>query len=1240
MRRLFLVAVLLITLPLTSWAMMSKVGYEGEINAGNPLFIEVDDDGTIYTSQKNKKIAVMDAGGDIKFFLGGKDKKWKDIIKEPRGIALYGDALYVVDAGLGRVTVFGKDGKFRSSFGSKGSKPRQFSSPNGIFVYKGIIYVADTGNKRVQVIGPNGVYLGSIGNRGEGIEVLKKPVDVVVDHRGYIYVVDAQDKFVKVYRQNGDYIERIKGVRDPSSLTLDMDGIYVSDVETFNVKKFNYDFQLLAAFGTKGTGRAQFESIVGMDVSRDGKVHVADPKRGIIQIFFPVRENGEVAMEYAPPPTSVVWASDQDFAIETLAWDSKNEILYGINTKEKAVLAIKDGKLHEKITIDKVVPVAVAVSLDGGLWVVDGKKKDIYKLKPGSYDVDFHFGGSGSREGYFKSPTDIVVSSAGDVFISDKASKRIQAFSSDGVFIGVLGKGGSDDLLKSPKDMEFDSNDMLYVLDDNKKSVLIFATTGMMIKEFGERGKNSSYFDKPVALTVTDNEIFVLDLGGPTIKVFDKQGAYVREFGSPGDKNVRGNGEMVKPLAVIAKNNIRLFVADPVSNRIQELVNVYTPPVLRGVGARGATRAANVFWDRSEESFVGGYAVYRSDDAAGPYEKVTEVSNNSYVDNDLEPDRPYYYRVSALADEGNEGKLSASVEAIPAKYTAGTPLNLEVVPQEWSVNLSWKPVEGDHVAYYAIYRQEDGELVEAGRSEETAFVAGGLSPDSEYTFFVSAVSSDDLESDKVSIDTKTLVATRPPIEMDIIKMEDLFSTTYKNYETDGVGRIKITNNTMDKIARLKVAFKIKGFMDFPWETEVRDLAPRGEVEVDLKAVFNNSILEVTEDTPVQTEITVSYYANQELRSYRSNHAINVFEKHKMKWDVPERMAAFVTTKDEVVLEFTRTIITQYSDTSDPLLYGSVFFDALGVLGVTYIIDPSTPYQETSTNTDLVDYLQYPRETLKRRSGDCDDLVILYAAALESLGIKTMVLDIPGHMFMMFEVGKIEDLGADTHDNLFVVYEDSVWVPVEATLVGKTFMDAWQEGSRKYYKWKPQGLVGYMGMQESWAMFKPANLPLTEWRPAEVTRASIEKKFNKEFQVLRQIRVKLRSKRFIKALQENPNDVNAYLQLGIVFAESGETKEAMKSFEKAYQLEPGNSSVVNNLGNLYFMDGMYGKARKSYEDALELEPEDPYIWINLSRAYIRLEMKKEAKEAFNKAYDIDPQVATKFRGMSLQLLGPI
>jgi tetratricopeptide (TPR) repeat protein len=308
--------------------------------------------------------------------------------------------------------------------------------------------------------------------------------------------------------------------------------------------------------------------------------------------------------------------------------------------------------------------------------------------------------------------------------------------------------------------------------------------------------------------------------------------------------------------------------------------------------------------------------------------------------------------------------------------------------------------------------------------------------------------------------------------------------------------------------------------------------------------------------------------------------------------------------------------------------------------MTSTIDPSNPYQERSQDIETVDFLQYPRETLKRKSGDCDDLVILYASALESLGIRTMVIDIPGHMFMMFEIGSVEDLGKDTLNKLFVIHEGSVWIPIEATLVGKTFMKAWEEGSKKYYQHYAKKQVGVMDLRASWAMFKPANLPAMDWRAPAISREVIEKKFHDEFKTLRQIRVKIRSKKYILALDENPKDVNAYIQLGIVYAEAGDTAEAQKSFKRALEIEPQNSALLNNLGNTYFIEGMYGKARKSYEDSISADPKDPYVWVNLSRALVRLELKKEGKDAFSEAYRLDPSVANKYRGLSLQLLGPI
>ena len=66
-----------------------KVGYDGELLIGKPYFVAVDHEGKIYTSQKNGTITIMDSKGKVLSIFGGKDKKWKNILKGPRGIAFY-----------------------------------------------------------------------------------------------------------------------------------------------------------------------------------------------------------------------------------------------------------------------------------------------------------------------------------------------------------------------------------------------------------------------------------------------------------------------------------------------------------------------------------------------------------------------------------------------------------------------------------------------------------------------------------------------------------------------------------------------------------------------------------------------------------------------------------------------------------------------------------------------------------------------------------------------------------------------------------------------------------------------------------------------------------------------------------------------------------------------------------------------------------------------------------------------
>ncbi len=1224
MRRLLLVF-LILALPLPVFA-IHDIKFISEIKVGRPLFIEVDEEGRIYTTQKDGTVRVFSGNGETLFTLGGKVKGKEPIIKRPVGIDIYEDKIFVTDDALGKVVIFSRDGEYLDSFGEKGSGPKEFNTPTGIFVYNGVIYVADKGNDRIQFFGPNGVYMGSIGTEGAEDVLLEDPTDVVVDHNGLIYGVNSADRKVMIFDHAGKFLKIIAEDIKPYSIALDRDGVYISNAAKYNINKYDFNGKRLFAFGSQGTGRAQFRTMAGITVDRKGKVYAADTKRGIVQVFFP-KNNGSGWPEKLPPPSTIKWLGEINTKANKIYSKSRKN-LYAVNEKERTVIIIENNRVVKTLKVSKCRPVSVAVDHEGFLWVVDKAKKRLLKLDEHG-QILLSIGSSGSKEGYFSDPADIAISKNGIIYVADRGNERIQAFNTDGVFLNIIGGGG---LMKSPLAIVLGSDGTLYVLDDEKKTVSLYSDEGRMLMEFGGESEYRWRFDDPVSMAVTGNEIFVLDAGVNSVKVFTKSGKFLRAFGSKGT----GKGGFKKSSSIVAVDDVVFLVSDTGNNRIQIFKTLHTPSTPVNMTANGGMRNVELAWDKNPETFVETYRVYRSEDSSTEFKEIAAVKANSYKDCDVLPDKKYYYRISAAAREGNDSIKSGAASAVPGRYVLSRPSGLKAVAKDRSVDFSWERNNEDFTACYVIYREEEGKLKEVGRTESTAFTEMSIASDTTYTYWLSAVSTDGVDSEKVSVTVTTLVSTRPPLEIDVRQMHDVFSNTYKIYENEGIGRINIVNNTKDHISRLKIAFSIKEFMDFPSEMEIEDLPPGESREFVLKAVFNNKILNVTEDTPVQTEIKVSYYEHGTLKTFSKGHTINIYEKHRMGWNERNRIATFITPKDPTVLEFVRSVVTQYSDANDPLLYAGALFDALGVLGLTYMQDPSNPYQVTSGKTDFVDYIQYPRETLKRKSGDCDDLTSLYSAMLESIGIPTKLLFYSGHILMMFSTGIEGTEGSDTLDGMLVIRDGYAWVPVEVTLVGASFMKAWEAGSRSYYEREGKGM-DVMDIRSAWNKFKPANLPISEWRPDSVMRAAIEKRFGDESKTIRKIRVRLMSKKHIDTLRSAPKNVNALMQLGIVYARAGETVEALKAFKKGLAQDPKNAALKNNLGNVYFLDKKYTKARPAYEKATALDPKDSYIWINLTRCYLKLKIKDKAREAFKKANKINPEVSKKHKAIAMELM---
>ena len=85
----------------------------------------------------------------------------------------------------------------------------------------------------------------------------------------------------------------------------------------------------------------------------------------------------------------------------------------------------------------------------------------------------------------------------------------------------------------------------------------------------------------------------------------------------------------------------------------------------------------------------------------------------------------------------------------------------------------------------------------------------------------------------------------------------------------------------------------------------------------------------------------------------------------------------------------------------------------------------------------------------------------------------------------------------------------------------------------------------------------------------------------------------------EVIQQAPELVTPYIDLGIALHRSGDLQAAEQSLLKARALNPEHPVVHNELGIIYRKTGRFADARKSYEAALAIYPNYHYTRRNLA-----------------------------------------
>jgi tetratricopeptide (TPR) repeat protein len=302
--------------------------------------------------------------------------------------------------------------------------------------------------------------------------------------------------------------------------------------------------------------------------------------------------------------------------------------------------------------------------------------------------------------------------------------------------------------------------------------------------------------------------------------------------------------------------------------------------------------------------------------------------------------------------------------------------------------------------------------------------------------------------------------------------------------------------------------------------------------------------------------------------------------------------------------------------------------------MSYLPRPNNPYDHASLDSATVDTMQFARDTLSRKSGDCADVVALLASVLESMTVTTAALDAPGHLFLMFDTGETRKGALGLPEDWLVAYAGSYWIPLEATLVGSSFTEAWRQGAEEYRRYESQGKLTVIDTHRAWKTFEPATLPEVASGAPAPTREAIEAKFLPDWKAL----VELRWKTASEALRKGAGAAltpQAALQLGLLAVEFRRYAEAKTYFTSAAAEGAASAAAAyNNLGNLALIAGDAQTAAAHYGRSREKDARDAEVSLNLARAYLQLAKPAQAASAFEQAMALDPSLREAYPDVSV------
>ncbi|HSA32245.1 MAG TPA: CARDB domain-containing protein [bacterium] len=285
-------------------------------------------------------------------------------------------------------------------------------------------------------------------------------------------------------------------------------------------------------------------------------------------------------------------------------------------------------------------------------------------------------------------------------------------------------------------------------------------------------------------------------------------------------------------------------------------------------------------------------------------------------------------------------------------------------------------------------------------------------------------------------------AETEPVVIEDFTVDQILPALLPLYRTAGVGTLTLRNRGSAAAGEAKVEFSVNDAV-----TGTVALGSLAAGETKKVPVALNILPDTAQKRYAQMKAAVRYVAGEVHQRSDAYAPLLILEKDAIDWAEPRTLAAFIDPQAAAVRAAATTATAAKRPdgfVTDKLARTAQIFSSLWRAPLKYVADPVPP----GTNTSI-DSVQHPVETLARMAGDCDDLTTLLAALLESVGIPTAVLVVPGHVLLAAETGLLAGghLLLGLPKDLFVTIDGALYVPIEATAVGASFGEAWEKGAK-------------------------------------------------------------------------------------------------------------------------------------------------------------------------------------------------